>query len=89
MSVLLGRFIYALTGNHMFSVDPFLCFHITPGSNSQNTVQDMSAGHSQTDRCASSELSKTHREKSQYKLARPDLFTLIAVERIYNHLMST
>lgn len=56
--------------------------HITPGSNSQNTVQDMSAGHSQTDRCASSELSKTHSEKSQYKLARPDLFTLIDVERI-------
>lgn len=63
---LLGSFICALRDEHMFSLDPFCVpIRIITGTNSQNTVQDMSAGHSQTDRYTSSELSKTDNEPLQ------------------------
>lgn len=65
MSFLLGSFLYALRDEHMFSLDLFyVSICSTPGTHSHNTVQDMSAGHSPNDRCTSSELTRTDRERA-------------------------
>lgn len=69
-------FIHALRGEHMFSLDPFLCFH-------SHYHRHQFTGHSPGHVCRTQSDWRMHLQR-----AYPDLFTCIDVERIYNYLMS-